>query len=64
MEKYSPSKQYKWKFSMANTGYIKLNQKDIVSVIQEETANKVNQSQITVTLSIGKIKLDLAKAGI
>lgn len=49
---------------MANTGYIKLNQKDIVSVIQEETANKVNQSQITVTLSTGKIKLDLAKAGI
>ena len=31
---------------MANTGYIKFNTKDIVTVIQEETTDKVNQSQI------------------
>lgn len=49
---------------MVNTGYIKLNQKDITSIIQEETANKVNQSQITDTLITGKSKLDLAKVGI
>ena len=38
---------------MANTGYIKFNQKDIVSVIQEETANKLTQSEAD-NLYLGK----------
>lgn len=38
---------------MANTGYIKFNKKDIVSVIQEETANKLTQSEAD-NLYLGK----------
>lgn len=38
---------------MANTGYIKFNTKDIVSVIQEETADKLTQSEAD-NLYLGK----------
>lgn len=38
---------------MANTGYLKLNKKDLVTVIQEETANKLTQSEAD-NLYLGK----------
>lgn len=38
---------------MANTGFIKFNTKDIVSVIQEETADKITQSEAD-NLYLGK----------
>lgn len=39
--------------NMANTGYLKLNKKDLVTVIQEETANKLTQSKAD-NLYLGK----------
>lgn len=35
--------------NMANTGYIKLDTKDLVTVIQEETADKISVNEQTLT---------------
>lgn len=53
---------------MSNEGFLKFirneTQKDLVTVIQEETVDKVNQSQIADMFSTWKNKLSLAKVGI
>ena len=38
--------------NMANTGYIKLDTKDLVTVIHEETADKVDQSQLNAKINL------------
>ena len=46
--------------NMANTGYLKFNAKDIVTVIREETADKVNQTQLNTKINLSGSRGQLA----
>lgn len=46
---------------MANTGYIKFNTKDITSVIQEETADKVSVNPQNLTEEQKKCRTELGR---
>lgn len=46
--------------NMANTGYLKLNTKDLVTVIHEETADKVDQSQLNAKINLSGSRGQLA----